>query len=357
MRSYIWPLPNRIAHALMGALFLLCFISGQSEAFIFFHALLGVALAWVVIFRIIWGFGGPRYSKFKDFDLDMGNLKEYMLHIYKPHNHAGHNPASSWSAIGLLVLLGLSAASGAIVFFAPSHLAKELHEIIVYVTLILIGLHVAGAILSAKVNGVVALTSMVNGFKNTTEQIKISKAQKIGGALGMLGVVGAICGSAYGYNAFLESQKATSLAKLPSNYVKECTSCHSLYPSEYLSKASWKEVMDGLDTHFGTDASLDEAVSGEIGAFLQTNAGPNPKSKFSKKSAVEDGIEITKTKVWKKKHEDIPKEIFAKKEFRASNCIACHTDANSGMINPANISFNKLSSSEKIKLYGALLCD
>ena len=114
--------------------------------------------------------------------------------------------------------------------------------------------------------------------------------------------------------------------------------------------------MGNLSEHFGTDASLDEEATAKITEFLKQNGGSDG-TKFSALASAEDKIEITKTKVWIKKHKKIPKEIFAKKESRASNCLACHKDANSGAIDPANISFEKLSSTEKMSVYRSLLCD
>ena len=42
-------------------------------------------------------------------------------------------------------------------------------------------------------------------------------------------------------------------------YQQECAACHLAYPPGMLPAPSWKRIMGGLEHHYGTDASLDEA--------------------------------------------------------------------------------------------------
>ena len=46
----------------------------------------------------------------------------------------------------------------------------------------------------------------------------------------------------------------------PAVYTQECGSCHLAFPSNLLPKASWQRVMNGLDKHYGSDASLDQGL-------------------------------------------------------------------------------------------------
>ena len=59
----------------------------------------------LVILRIIWGFVGTKYSRFKDFELK--GLFAYLKSVLqaKHQNFIGHNPASS---LFVLVMLGIS---------------------------------------------------------------------------------------------------------------------------------------------------------------------------------------------------------------------------------------------------------
>ena len=53
----------------------------------------------------------------------------------------------------------------------------------------------------------------------------------------------------------------------------ECGSCHMAFPPALLSKDDWHILMQGLDKHFGVDASLDIKMRDEISAFLERNGG------------------------------------------------------------------------------------
>lgn len=109
--------------------------------------------------------------------------------------------------------------------------------------------------------------------------------------------------------------------RLPSNpgYRTECGSCHVAYPPQLLPAESWRKLMERLDRHFGSDASLDARTSGEIGRFLAANAGrrdPPP------------GAEprITETRWFRKEHAG---EIPAGRN--PADCLACHKGAEEGI--------------------------
>ena len=50
-------------------------------------------------------------------------------------------------------------------------------------------------------------------------------------------------------------------AVVPEAYATECGACHLAYPPALLPARSWQRLMAGLDTHFGSDASLDAATA------------------------------------------------------------------------------------------------
>ena len=82
-----------------------------------------------------------------------------------------------------------------------------------------------------------------------------------------MGLLAASClGAAHGASS---SAGAAPLAK----YQQECAACHIAYPAGMLPAASWQRLMGTLGKHYGADASLDEATTREIGAWLKTQAG------------------------------------------------------------------------------------
>ena len=59
--------------------------------------------------------------------------------------------------------------------------------------------------------------------------------------------------------------------------VKECGACHMTYSAAFLRAGTWKRIVDGLQDHFGENASLDPVVAGQVLAYLTANAEREPK--------------------------------------------------------------------------------
>ena len=110
-------------------------------------------------------------------------------------------------------------------------------------------------------------------------------------------------------------------------YKQECAACHVAYPPGMLPAASWQRLMGGLDKHFGSDASLDEASVREIGAWLQAHAGSGRRVR---EAPPQD--RITQSQWFVREHsEELSPEVWKRKAVGSpSNCMACHTRADEG---------------------------
>ena len=108
---------------------------------------------------------------------------------------------------------------------------------------------------------------------------------------------------------------------------QECGSCHLVYPPQFLSAASWRAVMGGLDKHFGVDASVDMATRSEILRYLQANAGGMEMSAGRKPV-----LRISETRWFVQEHGDeLPRDIWRNPAVKSpANCSACHTAAEQG---------------------------
>lgn len=118
-------------------------------------------------------------------------------------------------------------------------------------------------------------------------------------------------------------------------YRTECGSCHFAYLPGLLPAASWGQVMDTLDKHFGDDATLEPAVKDELLAYLQTNAadrGAKGKSRFTAPPAGKEPPRITQTAYFKRKHDEVPTAQVKDnpKVGSFSKCEACHPGADKG---------------------------
>lgn len=97
----------------------------------------------------------------------------------------------------------------------------------------------------------------------------------------------------------------------------ECGSCHMAFPPAMLSKADWHLVMQGLDKHFGVDASLDVKSRDEIAAFLERNCG----SGWNRSS---DSHRITETGWFMRKHKTAISMVAKGRVKSLADCVACH---------------------------------
>jgi mono/diheme cytochrome c family protein len=114
----------------------------------------------------------------------------------------------------------------------------------------------------------------------------------------------------------------------PPLYQKECAACHLAYPPGLLPASSWQRLMGSLQQHFGTDASLDASSTREIGTWLQVNAGTY---KRVNEAPPQDRITMSAWFLRKHNEREVPIAVWSRPAVgRASNCVACHSQAAQG---------------------------
>ena len=128
--------------------------------------------------------------------------------------------------------------------------------------------------------------------------------------------------------AVLPSIADGNLMRVPllSRYQQECAACHLAYPPGLLPAASWQRLMSGLDKHYGTDASLDEASVRQINGWLQSHAGT-----YKRVNEEPPQDRITRSAWFERKHRKVAPEVWKRASVRsAANCVACHSGADKG---------------------------
>ncbi len=123
---------------------------------------------------------------------------------------------------------------------------------------------------------------------------------------------------------------------LPS-YQKECAGCHLAFPPGMLAPATWSRIMQGLEKHYGTDASLDAVTTTDISTWLQKNGGT-----YKRVDAHPPGNRITESAWFVREHRKVRAEVWARPSINGPvNCAACHTQAELGNYSERNIRIPK----------------
>ncbi len=120
-------------------------------------------------------------------------------------------------------------------------------------------------------------------------------------------------------------------------YQQECGACHMVYQPQFLPKRSWQKIMQTLQDHFGSDASLDSADKEKITKYLLANSGDSKRVLGEFREIIQSipptqtPLRISETPYFKKEHRKIPRKAITQKEVRSfANCNACHTKAQQG---------------------------
>ncbi|MCD6679913.1 MAG: diheme cytochrome c [Burkholderiaceae bacterium] len=115
-------------------------------------------------------------------------------------------------------------------------------------------------------------------------------------------------------------------ADVPGIYATECGACHVAYAPGALPADSWRRIVAGLERHYGTDASLDDASVARIGEWLQRHAGT---WKHVREAPPQD--RITRAAWFERKHRKIDSAAWRHEGVNsAANCAACHLGAERG---------------------------
>jgi len=108
----VWDPLVRIFHWSLVLAFAVAYLSGDEESDI--HIYSGYIILGLLVFRLLWGFVGPRFARFSDFVYSPQTIIEYTRGLLSgsPKHYLGHNPAGGAMVIALLLSLIVATYSG-----------------------------------------------------------------------------------------------------------------------------------------------------------------------------------------------------------------------------------------------------
>ena len=182
----IWDLPTRLFHWALPVALLVLFITGDLGGNLMeWHMRTGYAVGALVLFRLIWGFVGGRWSRFSSFVPTPQRLLAYLKGQPGAFSGAGHNPIGAFSVLAMLLVLALQVGTGLlsddeIAFTGPlysfvssqiSGLATWYHkEVGSTILLVLVGLHLAAIVFYRAVKQQRLVHAMLSGDQAVNDQ-------------------------------------------------------------------------------------------------------------------------------------------------------------------------------------------
>lgn len=190
-RILVWDAPVRVFHWLMVLCFATAWLTGDSDRFALVHITAGYTMAGLVVFRLVWGVVGTRHARFSAFVTGPARVARYLRDLLRrrPAEHAGHNPAGALAIVALLALTTVVTATGwAVQVNLGGHTLEELHESAANLMLALVGLHLAGVVVSSWLHRENLVRAMITGRKAGAPEEAITSS-RLGVALLILAAV------------------------------------------------------------------------------------------------------------------------------------------------------------------------
>lgn len=205
----IWDLPTRLFHwALTAAVVALVITANLGGNWMEWHLRLGHSVLALLVFRLIWGVVGGRWSQFRAFVYSPARFLAYLRGKPHPQDHVGHSPLGALSVFALLAILSAQVASGLlsddeIAFAGP--LTRFVSNAMVgqatgyhkdigkYLVLGLVALHVLAIVFYVTVRKQALVKPMLLGDKTLPELTKPSRDDALSRIAALL-ILGASAG-------------------------------------------------------------------------------------------------------------------------------------------------------------------
>jgi cytochrome b len=164
----VWDWPLRLFHWALAASVLIAWLTPNTYDTV--HRIAGYTVLGLIAFRLVWGFTGTRYSRFRSFIRLLRAAPHFLwgLRHRQTGRYLGLNPAGAAMSVALLVLLAVSAISGwmqVMVRFFGVAWVEELHTYSSDLVMILVVIHVLGVLTMCMLQKENLVRAMITGRK------------------------------------------------------------------------------------------------------------------------------------------------------------------------------------------------
>jgi cytochrome b len=164
----VWDPFVRAFHWTLAASFAVAWASAENAERL--HEAAGYVAGGLVALRIVWGFVGPRYARFRQFVRSPRTVIAYLQAIKSgsERRYIGHNPAGGAMILVLLAAMAATAASGWLLTtdaFWGSEAMQRVHSLLARGVLVLVAAHLGGVAVASLRHRENLVRAMVLGVK------------------------------------------------------------------------------------------------------------------------------------------------------------------------------------------------
>ncbi|MBR0844584.1 cytochrome b/b6 domain-containing protein [Bradyrhizobium liaoningense] len=164
----VWDLPLRLWHWILAACVLVAWFT--PAVYDGPHRIAGYAVIGLLAFRLVWGFLGSRYSRFRMIGVRLRTAPGYLWNLRRgiTGRYIGLNPAGTLMLVALLVSLAVSAITGAMsvtTTFFGVWWVEDTHAYASDAVIVLVVLHVLGVVLMGMLQRENLIGAMFTGRK------------------------------------------------------------------------------------------------------------------------------------------------------------------------------------------------
>jgi cytochrome b len=134
------------------------------------HETTGYVIVGLLVSRILWGLVGSTHARFSDFVYRPSAVISYLVDMgrLRARRYLGHNPAGGAMVLALLIMLAATCTTGIMMTTAPfwgAEWVEELHELAANLTVLLVGVHLAGVAFASLEHRENLVKAMISGRK------------------------------------------------------------------------------------------------------------------------------------------------------------------------------------------------